>query len=611
MADGSAMDGFVVKLNGFDDFLDGKTIHFVGSFPTGNICVCCGDLHSSIKLSMCLHAFCPTCSERIVNAGTHCPVDGLPVSFENLAVSDLDESVVADCTVRCLNLQYGCAFEGRLRDIEQHVLQHCLHNPVSCWRCKRLMTLSQYADHRVECHRRARVQARFSESYPRTGLKEKGGVADGINESLVSTSESVESALKPSLPVEVVPGEFNDSGNAGPKDQTHLVSRKGPVPTSTGFPRLTSHRPLLVRQPHHVKSLESDAAAASVEGPVFPASSGEKASEDDGSSSATFGVGSTDRTQVSQGRKSPVRPKTLSLGLRRTPKLTAAELNAALGITSQVSRPKDRTPVTDDTLTSLSQSFQNLTCKTSDASITQPGECDQHFVEGIARVSIHSPERPAAARVRTLSEVEAEGKDSEHEEGSAELSAMSAKCDADASGNTAAAVSSGATSNPGQSREESPPLSALREMYRFHNVTFTFSDVAGVRSTLKRNNEVVMLSEKGVLHGYTFRATCRFRGLDGLTLLSFGLFFCSGEYDQWCAWPFEMSVFLEVVHPRKDARNMRVQLRPSRAEAASAFRKPDPGSVNPGFVSQDYAWNSVVRAGFLVENALHVVVTFK
>ncbi|KAK8788488.1 hypothetical protein V5799_021736 [Amblyomma americanum] len=579
MADGSAMDGSGVKLNGFDDFLDGKTIHFVGSSPTGNICVSCGALHSSIKLSKCLHAFCPTCSEGTVDAGRHCPVDGLPVSFENLAVSDLDESVVADCTVRCLNVQHGCPFEGRLRDIEQHVLLHCLHNPVSCWRCKRLMTLTQYADHRVECHKRAPVPARFSESCLRRSLKEKRGVADGINDSLVSASESVE---------------------------TPPVSRKGPVPTSAGSPRLISHRPLLVRQPHHVENLESDAATASVEDPSFPESSGEKASEDNASSSTTFGVESTDRTQESQGRKSPVRPKTLSLGLRRTPKLTAAALNAALGINSPMPRPKDRTAVTDDTLTSLSEEFQNLTCRT-----TQPGEGDEDLVEGIARVSIHSPERTVAAGVRTLSEVETEGKDSEREEGSAQLNVMSAKCDAGASGNCGAAVSSGATSNSGQSRAESPPLSALQEMYRFHNVTFTFSDVARVRSTLKRNNKVAMLSDKGILHGYTFRATCRFRELVGVTLLSFGLFFCSGEYDEWCAWPFDMSVFLEVVHPRKDARNMRVQLRPSQAEAASAFRKPHPGSMNADFVSQDYAWNSVVRAGLLVENALHVVVTFK
>lgn len=505
------------------------------------------------------------------------------------------------------------------------------------------MTLSQFAEHRVTCSRTATAQASSSERP--VGIRRKGneGSVDSMKDSSTSASDSNEPAVKRNVSKEASPGQYTDDGNDSARDRTPCVREKYPLFLCAGVVRLASHR-----QACHVENMEGDGNTSTAAAPVSRQSSGGKASDTNGGSSTSCEAQPMGESKVSQERKSPVRPTTVGLGIRRAKTLTATALKATLANYIRISRPNDRTPATVDMLTSPSGALNSVACVTLDASIAQEVETAEsglHLAADTSRVASRSLERWTVGRLQTLSELETEGADSERGDRSVQLNPESAERNTRASGNTAAVGSSqnarvhdagvaarkdgtgrssgqtiseeavdafggGATSYARPSREGSVPLPILDEMYRLRKATFTFSDLVGV-STLESEKKLVMLSEREVLYGYTFRAACLFRGLGGLTLLAFGLFFCSGEYDDFCPWPFAMKIMLEVMHPRKDARNMRVQLHPSRAVVASAFRKLEPRSVNPNFVSRDYAWSIVVKAGFVAEGALRVDVRFE
>ncbi|KAK8765502.1 hypothetical protein V5799_031889 [Amblyomma americanum] len=193
MADSRRSKGSGITLYGFDDFLHGKTIHFVGPRPVGKMCLSCGVVYCCITPSKCFHVFCLTCSLKILKLGKLFNIRR--DSFKKPAAGHLGETDVYDYKVRCLNAPHGCLFEGRLADLERHVLERCLHNPETCRECGEQVPPSQLADHSLlACGRRPTAAVGFSEPSSRRRSCEKDVVH--ATDSSGDVPEPVQAALK-------------------------------------------------------------------------------------------------------------------------------------------------------------------------------------------------------------------------------------------------------------------------------------------------------------------------------------------------------------------------------------------------------------------------------
>ncbi|KAK8783363.1 hypothetical protein V5799_010272 [Amblyomma americanum] len=151
MARSQAANDLTVTMSGFGDFLDWRTVHFVGRCPTRNICTACGVLCSSVWITLCSHVFCPSCSLRMEAFDFSCPVDGKKISFEDAALLKLSESDLADYSVLCINAGRGCKFEGPLASLKQHFLNRCGFNKAECRRCGKEFARWHALGHSAAC----------------------------------------------------------------------------------------------------------------------------------------------------------------------------------------------------------------------------------------------------------------------------------------------------------------------------------------------------------------------------------------------------------------------------------------------------------------------------
>ncbi|XP_077496244.1 uncharacterized protein LOC144107129 [Amblyomma americanum] len=151
MAPTETADHFAVTLSGFGEFLDWRTVQFVGRCPNRNVCTACGVLSNRVWVTLCSHVFCPSCRLRIETFDCNCPADGKTITFENAALLELSESDLDGYKVRCINAGRGCKFEGLLASLKQHFLLRCGYNKASCRRCGRNVARWQAVEHSAAC----------------------------------------------------------------------------------------------------------------------------------------------------------------------------------------------------------------------------------------------------------------------------------------------------------------------------------------------------------------------------------------------------------------------------------------------------------------------------
>ncbi|KAK8784579.1 hypothetical protein V5799_009056 [Amblyomma americanum] len=345
--------GSDIKFNGVGDFLHEKTIHFVGPCPVDNVCVSCGVLHSQTKLSKCQHAFCHPCGRANLKLGAACPLDGEPISFKKAKVVNFDEAAKSEYTVLCLNAQHGCLYVGNLVDLEQHVLEHCLHKLVTCRVCLRQVPLWQLRRHRVACYGRKSPDASGC-SGPSDRKKAKKTNVKPDKSEKVGRADSVVATLKRVLLRDVATKEDKDYANGRTKDEISPVKPKRPFPISAGI-GLGIHPNPIWAQPHGVEILQGDMnlsepALTSCEG------SDREASEIEGSWLAASGSQSAGKDLGKQKTNGGVLTTSLDLSPISLPTLTATGLEP--GLANVLQSPTMKLASADE-MSSISDELQN------------------------------------------------------------------------------------------------------------------------------------------------------------------------------------------------------------------------------------------------------------
>ncbi|KAH9364284.1 hypothetical protein HPB48_008478 [Haemaphysalis longicornis] len=114
-----------------------------------------------------------------------------------------------------------------------------------------------------------------------------------------------------------------------------------------------------------------------------------------------------------------------------------------------------------------------------------------------------------------------------------------------------------------------------------------------------------------MVSGYTFRLYCLFRRHGRDISLALEFFFTSGDFDDFCQWPFDREVVLRLAHPSDSSKTIHCPLPLSGPEAAAVFQKPGRSTSNPGFFTEEYCWDEIEAAGFVSDGILRVDVTFE
>ncbi|KAK8779077.1 hypothetical protein V5799_019582 [Amblyomma americanum] len=846
-----------VTLSGFGDFLEWRTVQFAGPRPIRNVCVSCGVLYRCIRFSQCSHAFCKACSDRIMNEDGLCQLDGTHLCLTNAADVPLDESIMDNYTVLCPNAAHGCAFEGRLRNLKEHVLEQCLHSFEPYRKSGEQFFLSHFADHRVPWYSEKEGTTigstgtgegtpyvkperplpagangvELASHWPSLRQFDRAYALEGdetisVPGSWKSTSGPVLETNGRSLAVFGAPYVDKDKANKRTKspDRTAMIHHQTAslCPTVVFPSGYSSSRAPVDLGPWRISTPrekgQGDAPVSKIP-PTSRDNSGEEVSVTEGSSPTALEAQPAGDAMANQKRRSPdrctatqrrtasccpsvvfpsryssswkpsdwgpqrvstlkencqgdapvwkipstsrdsrdgelseteprlmttfvVQPtgegtgneKTKSSDRSTTTQCVTVSTHPLIALPSQCSSlctPLDLCPqhiqaltgegmkagsvdnvllpppigrattTTDEVMSTMQKAPQRFTAEkpsapeaalrrmaedevattaplpadgdkqgedialvaaleagivhpprieiqatslgehSQDVSVNQmpvKAEVSTHILGGSTKRPKRLPQSLRANRLQTFKSMETD--EECHQE------SATADTSGDASGNNAAAgalqssrvreVGAGAqpaiaaSSSPvkvsdgclgairkDESSQESPNkpqgfLSApLREMNRYSRATYLFTNILLANEILEIDDKALTVGDRSVLFGYTFRTTLQFRKVDGVMFFSLGLFFCSGKYDDFCLWPFDMKIFLEIIHPRKDTRNIRVQLRPSQVMAAFAFRKPAPGLSNTSCVTHEYYLKSVLTAGFAPDNTLRVDVTFQ
>ncbi|KAG0424740.1 hypothetical protein HPB47_028053, partial [Ixodes persulcatus] len=147
--------------------------------PRSWICDLCGLVSQTSIVTGCLHAFCLYCYGHIqAEAGPQCPLDDAvidPAETKRFVLGDLQ---TRDLTVRCLNAQHGCDFQGPLFDLEDHFVKNCSFHKVSCKACCGPVLRNKALEHSKACHFQGRSEAKCgTQSAPEHDVKAGGNHA--------------------------------------------------------------------------------------------------------------------------------------------------------------------------------------------------------------------------------------------------------------------------------------------------------------------------------------------------------------------------------------------------------------------------------------------------
>ncbi|KAL1417244.1 hypothetical protein MTO96_027063 [Rhipicephalus appendiculatus] len=109
------------------------------------------------------------------------------------------------------------------------------------------------------------------------------------------------------------------------------------------------------------------------------------------------------------------------------------------------------------------------------------------------------------------------------------------------------------------------------------------------------------------LRGYTFTLTCKFERCRGkLSSVSFLFTLCPGETDDFVEWPFARTVRLRILHPKKQVKDVPVELKICPEKHARSLKRPQPDEPQKGILSEMITWKDVEKKELVSDDCLSV-----
>ncbi|KAH7976584.1 E3 ubiquitin-protein ligase PDZRN3-B [Rhipicephalus sanguineus] len=139
--------------------------------------------------------------------------------------------------------------------------------------------------------------------------------------------------------------------------------------------------------------------------------------------------------------------------------------------------------------------------------------------------------------------------------------------------------------------------------------TCKFADIcAGLDSLNEKKNELAKSTDTYSLGGYTFKLNCKFSKDENDMNVAFILHLRDGEWDSYVEWPFKKKVTLIIMHPRNEAKDIRLLVD---MDDHDLVKKPSAGTWNWGRWTKKKNWKDIELQGYVDRNALYVNIEFE
>ncbi|KAH7974253.1 hypothetical protein HPB49_013099 [Dermacentor silvarum] len=189
---GDKRQGFKYRVCGFGNHIEQKTVEFTKKVDDVQVCSWCGVVSANSSALPCLHIACEECLEDAKKtAVTVCWID--KTNFNNRYCASGLKDMMGMKNVRCVNVDSGCNYIGRLAELNRHLRKDCAFYRMECFKCEEVMAYKELFSHFRMC---AGVKGVFLRATDGQSLLENmGNARKELEQALATTSSDVRDAV--------------------------------------------------------------------------------------------------------------------------------------------------------------------------------------------------------------------------------------------------------------------------------------------------------------------------------------------------------------------------------------------------------------------------------
>lgn len=184
---------FMYRVRGFGDHTEWKTVEFVEELNDVQLCNWCGVASAKVGVLSCSHMVCEECGTIAYNAvAPVCWIDkNTLISRESFHVGF--DNALQHRKVRCVNVDSGCDFTGRIDTLNNHLSTSCDFYFKECPKCKEAVVYKDFISHYKMCTGVAAVFVRAVDG--QSLLDDIENVRRELEQALALTSSEVRDAV--------------------------------------------------------------------------------------------------------------------------------------------------------------------------------------------------------------------------------------------------------------------------------------------------------------------------------------------------------------------------------------------------------------------------------
>ncbi|KAH6921999.1 hypothetical protein HPB50_007297 [Hyalomma asiaticum] len=189
---GDKRSWFKYRVCGFGPHVEQRTVEFQETLHSMQVCSWCGVVPGKPYHLSCTHMICEECFRYAEKAHvTSCLID--KKEFECKASCALLSEALGTKTVRCMNVDKGCGYTGRLMQLNRHLSGSCTLYLLECSKCGENIAYKDFVNHFKNCEGAVGVVIRAADGS--SLLDDIRNASKELEQALASTSAEVRHAV--------------------------------------------------------------------------------------------------------------------------------------------------------------------------------------------------------------------------------------------------------------------------------------------------------------------------------------------------------------------------------------------------------------------------------
>ncbi|KAL1466098.1 hypothetical protein MTO96_042951 [Rhipicephalus appendiculatus] len=184
---------FMYRVCGFGEHTEWKTVEFLEELNDVQVCNWCGVASARVGVLSCSHMVCEECRTiAYKGAPPVCWIDKETLTSEKSFDVGLNDALQRR-KVRCVNVDSGCDFTGRIDQLNDHLSRSCAFYLKECCKCKEAVVYKDFVSHYKAC---AGVAVAFVDAVDGQSLLDDiENVRRELEQALALTSSEVRDAV--------------------------------------------------------------------------------------------------------------------------------------------------------------------------------------------------------------------------------------------------------------------------------------------------------------------------------------------------------------------------------------------------------------------------------